>query len=423
MSGYVYRERSQESIHRRAVAKGGDFAGYLDEQFPIYQVRDGQNWIRPLPPTWDNAEHYGYEVWVHYRVGGNTDCLCLRIMKGEKCPVCQGIARLTQQYGEETQEIKDAKAKKRVIMWVVDRFAEDTGPQIFPMAQTLDQNIVKISQDIRTGAYTLIDHPQNGHDVIFDKSGSGRNTDYGGERLDPNPSAINPAYIDYIVQHPIPSVLIWRDYQEVKALYEGGVGGDEEPSYGAGPSNGQWVSPPPDAGGWQPPAQGMPPGPGMRQPPQQQIQRRPPGGPAPGGPQRTAPAGGGGPRPPQGPRAPMGRPPQMAPAAPTPGGWQRAPSGPQRRPMTPPPQAQQPPQQYTQEEYPQQEEYPPVDPNQFDRYDPTQYQGPGTYDNSAAPPANQFPAFSGAPGSGGPAQGDGSATGAAAALRQRFQQR
>ena len=78
---FEYKKRSQEALDKRATQQGGDFQGFLLDDFRTYAVKKGDNWIRFLPPTFDGATHYGMDVWVHYGIGpDNASAICIASM-------------------------------------------------------------------------------------------------------------------------------------------------------------------------------------------------------------------------------------------------------------------------------------------------------------------------------------------------------
>lgn len=219
---FVYRERSQAAIHDRANRQGGDFQGYIKDEFKIYKPRDGENCIRILPATWD-SDHYGMNVHVHWGVGPeNASVLCLRKMRGERCPVCEEVTAL-ERIGD-TETAKDMGERLSVLTWILDRKDEAAGPQLWGMPFTkVDLEIQKQSQDRQSGVYFVVDNPYEGYDIYFDKSGKQRNTDYKGVQLARNPTSVDQIYLDYIAEVPVPDTLIWRDYDTIKNLLYGGV--------------------------------------------------------------------------------------------------------------------------------------------------------------------------------------------------------
>lgn len=222
---FQYRARKADDWDKRANQQGGDFQGFITDEYRVYQVRKGENWIRILPPTWDDPTHFGFEVYVHYSIGPEKAAvLCLAKQPHPTegtvgpCPICEARARAAKVGDTELED--ELKFNRRVMVWVLDRKEEEKGPLIWPMSWTMDRDIVKQARDRRTGEILLIDHPDDGYDVMFDKDGEGIKTKYTGIQLARRPSSVDAQHLDFIEGAPLPYVLRWRDYDEVKKLYD-----------------------------------------------------------------------------------------------------------------------------------------------------------------------------------------------------------
>ena len=80
--------RTKEQIDKRARQSGGLKDWFIPEEIKTFTPKEGGkgNIIRILPPAWDDADHYGYDIYAHFGVGGeNSAYLCLKKMKNEKC--------------------------------------------------------------------------------------------------------------------------------------------------------------------------------------------------------------------------------------------------------------------------------------------------------------------------------------------------
>lgn len=228
---FQYRKRSAEAWDKRANQSGGEFEGFLKEEFKVFKGKKGSNAIRILPPTFENADHYGIDIYVHYSVGpANASVLCLQNMKDERCPLCEARNRALK-IGD-TDDAKSLKAGKRVLVWLIDRNDEDQGPVLWAMPYTLDREFSVLAKDRQTGTILALDDPDEGFDIYFERNGEGMTTKYEGKQLARRPSQIPDAPLDFIEDRPLPSVLIWRSYDEVKDLFEGGP----EPASAAAPS-------------------------------------------------------------------------------------------------------------------------------------------------------------------------------------------
>jgi hypothetical protein len=223
---FKYRERSQEAAQKRSEG-GGDFKGFILDEFKTYSPKKGENEIRILPPTWDGAAHYGMDIFVHYGIGPDrASVLCNYKMFGEKCKICE--ERMQAEKDGDEQLKKDLRIVKRVLMWLIDRKNEDAGVLAYAAPWTLDKDFVKASKDRTTGKYLPIDHPDEGYDIYFDKSGEKDRTEYDGVGTAKRPSSVATKFLDYIEEHPLDTILQRRSYDDVVALYEGAaaVGGD-----------------------------------------------------------------------------------------------------------------------------------------------------------------------------------------------------
>lgn len=227
---FQYQSRPAEAWAKRE--QGKSFEGFIRDEFQTYTPKK-ENWIRYLPPTWDNPTHYGLDVFVHYGVGpSNASVLCLKRMRGENCPVCEAHDRATEAGRPDADQLR---ATRRVLVWIVDRKAELDGgvnykKQPIAWAQPatkVDQEVAKQCRDRFTGELYQIDNPDSGNDVMFEKTGdSMTNTVYGGFQVAKKPTSVDDAYLEFILAHPLPSILNWRSYEEVQSLFEGQFAGE-----------------------------------------------------------------------------------------------------------------------------------------------------------------------------------------------------
>lgn len=233
MAKFKYRARDESQWERRANQKGSGQTGIILADYQIYQPKKGDNWVRILPPTWDDPDHYGIDVYVHYGIGPDrASVLCLQNMRDQPCPLCEARGR-AERAGDEDL-VGQLKPSKRVLVWVLDRKDEQKGPQVWAMPWTLDRDICKISRDKRTGEVFMVDHPDEGYDITFEREGEPPAVKYVGLQLSRRPSSVPQEALDYVEQHPVHETLSWRDYDDVKALYEGATGqrDDDAPKQG-----------------------------------------------------------------------------------------------------------------------------------------------------------------------------------------------
>jgi hypothetical protein len=251
MAGFKYQRRDPAEIEKRATQQGGEFQGIIVDEVKTYSVKKGDNFVRILPPTWKAPKNWGYDVWVHYSVGPEkATVLCLAKMpEHQACPICE--ARAAAERAGDEERMSDLRAIRRVVVWMIDKKEPEKGPMIWAMPWTLDRDIAAACKDAETGAVYYCDDPDKGYNISFTKTGEGRNTQYGGVQLSRKASSVDQADLGIAIAVPVPETLVWRDYDEVLALYEGPTGGkkrkpaddvDDAPA----PRGGRRAAPPPE---------------------------------------------------------------------------------------------------------------------------------------------------------------------------------
>lgn len=215
-SGFKYRERTSEDVKKRAEQQGGQFDSIVKSGIDRWRPKDGENAIRILPPTWGDHDHYGFDIWLHSFVGADKSTyLCPQKMNNEPCPICK-LEREAKAAGED-DEAKQLRASRRVAVWILDRDEDNPTPALWDMSWSMDKDIAALSQNKRTGKVLLIDHPDEGYDITFNRTGKGLNTRYVGLAVDRDPSPISDdedeqeRIKDYIQENPIPDVLNFYD--------------------------------------------------------------------------------------------------------------------------------------------------------------------------------------------------------------------
>src|SRR5882672_7315340 len=130
---FTYTQRTKEDIKERANSRGGSFDSFIKPQYKMYKVREGKNVVRILPPTWEKPKHYGFDIWVNYGIGAdNQSYLSLSKMKNQKDPIAE--ARTVASREGDDNLARALQARQRILMWVIDRQAEDEGPQLWAAA-------------------------------------------------------------------------------------------------------------------------------------------------------------------------------------------------------------------------------------------------------------------------------------------------
>ena len=232
-SKFKYKARTQEQVEKRLNRTGGSFQGFLHDDYKTFKAAVGDNSVRFLPPTWDDAEHWGYEVHVHYGIGPDrASVICPAKMYNKKCPICEAYAAAKKEGDEEAA--KELAPRLQVVSWVVNMKDTSAGPMLWSMGFRMDSDFIKLTRDPESGALLQVDNPEEGFNVHFQRQGTTvKDTRYSGLIVARKPSAIEEAWLEYAVAHPVPSTLVKRDYDEIKALYEGAgsaIDDDDKPA-------------------------------------------------------------------------------------------------------------------------------------------------------------------------------------------------
>ena len=226
---FQYQQRGKDAIKERANQSGGDFDTIIKPQYKVYKVREGKNLLRILPPTWDKAKHYGYDIHINYGIGAdNQKYLSLSKMKGEPDPLHEARRKAERDGDEEVS--RALRPNKRVLMWVIDRLDEDEGPQLWDAPVSLDKGIAGASFDDDTNEIMYIDDPEEGCDVRFHREGTGLKTKYPGEKIKILPKgpvhedeAQQGEWLDYVNENPVPDCLQYYSYDHIAEVFNGNV--------------------------------------------------------------------------------------------------------------------------------------------------------------------------------------------------------
>lgn len=226
---YQYQERSAADTKKRSSQGANDFDKILKDHIKMWKPNDGDNRIRILPPTWKDAKHFGLDIYVHYAVGPDRQSyLCLSKMKGEADPIAE--EREIARRDDDEKYAKDLEAKRRVLVYLIDRDHPKDGVQAWSMPWTVDRDIVKVSVDKSNGEVLPIDHPEEGYDIEFEKKGAKDRTEYLGVAIARRSTALgDDAWLDYAMDNPLPDQLNFFDYDHIAKVF-GGTGAHKEKS-------------------------------------------------------------------------------------------------------------------------------------------------------------------------------------------------
>lgn len=221
---FTYQRRDAGDLRKRAEQTGGSFDSIFNKAVDTFKPKVGSNTVRFIPPTWENAKHYGYDIFVHSYVGADESTyLCPRKMLNKECPICEAWED-ARKSGDQDEE-KALKPTQRVLCYVVDRDGDEAKPLVWNMSWSQDRDIAALA-DTRQGAL-WIDDPEEGYDVTFQRKGQQLNTRYFGTQIDRQSSPLvekqrdQDSLLDDVQETPLPSLLKFYPVEHLEKVISG----------------------------------------------------------------------------------------------------------------------------------------------------------------------------------------------------------
>ncbi len=243
--GFKYQKRTKDTLKERANMKGGNYDSYIKPKFKQWKPKEGKNVIRILPPTWDDARHYGLDIFVNYSIGADNQAYLSLGKHGKGADPIEEARREAQKEGEKKLADK-LRPSQRILYWIIDRMDEDEGPLLWAAPFTFDKALSNLCIDEDTKDVIFIDDPAKGRDVRFYREGTALNTTYDASKMkvlkDSNiheDEDIEGEWLDFINENPLPEVLNFYEYDHIKAVFDGQAApdddeDDEKPARGRG---------------------------------------------------------------------------------------------------------------------------------------------------------------------------------------------
>ena len=231
---FRYQRRAPDTMKARANQSTGNFDTIFKQQFKVWKPKEGKNIIRILPPTWEDADHFGMDIYVNYNIGADKQqYLSLSKMLGEPDPLAE--AKREAERDGDKDLAKDLSPSKRLLYWLIDRNDEDEGPQLWAPPVGFDKDVANVCYDEDTKEVVFIDDPENGCDLKFVKEGTGLKTKYPGSQMKlmkPSPlcddEAIQEDWLAFIQENTLKDVLNFYSYEHIKMTFNGQAGRDKD---------------------------------------------------------------------------------------------------------------------------------------------------------------------------------------------------
>jgi hypothetical protein len=228
---FDYKPPTFEEAKKLSEKRGGLFDAIVKRDGPRFlKPKNGDNFIRIMPPTWENAKHYALEVKIHRNIGvDNASYLCLReneFSPEKDCPICEERNELARRKVAQ-KDIDDLRANTNMLVYLIDRHNESQGPQLWGMSHRSDAEILSQSLEKRQAVYLPIAHPIDGYDVEFTREGEGLMTRYRGFKVSRASSPITDdadkmdEWLHYIEDNTIPELCQFFYYDHIKLVLTG----------------------------------------------------------------------------------------------------------------------------------------------------------------------------------------------------------
>ncbi len=223
---FSYKKRDASTVRKRA--QGGNAKDpFIKSTCPatFFKPKEGQSKLRLMPPTWEDADSFGYDIYVHYGVGpDNVAYLDRSRHLNEADPITEEY-EVALNSGDE-EYAKELRSAHRVLCYVMDQKDPNKTIYLWSMPQTVDKDIALQSYDQDTQETLSVDDPDDGYDIILTREGSGRNTKYTVQIARRSSSIeITDEMLELIEDHPIPEILQFYDYDHIAKTFNGGGGG------------------------------------------------------------------------------------------------------------------------------------------------------------------------------------------------------
>jgi hypothetical protein len=232
--GFKYQKRTKDTLKERANMKGGNYDSYIKPKFKQWKPKEGKNVIRILPPTWDNARHYGLDIFVNYSIGADNQAYLSLGKHGKGADPIEEARREAQKEGEKKLADK-LRPSQRILYWIIDRMDEDEGPLLWAAPFTFDKALSNLCIDEDTKDVIFIDDPAKGRDVRFYREGTALNTTYDASKMKVlkesnihEDEGLENEWLDFIAENSLPEVLNFYEYDHIKAVFDGQAAPDDD---------------------------------------------------------------------------------------------------------------------------------------------------------------------------------------------------
>lgn len=144
----------------------------------FWKPEEGTNTVRLLPPK--IGQKMFMKVWQHFveLPGKKFSVNCPRMMLNKSCPICSKADELKATgLAADRDAAYSLFARQRIFANVIDRDAEDKGPQTWGFGKKIYEQLINLRKNPKIGGDFA--NPEKGYDLIVERKGKTKNdTEY-----------------------------------------------------------------------------------------------------------------------------------------------------------------------------------------------------------------------------------------------------
>ena len=161
---------------------------FIQSELPQFRPRDGENFIRIVPPLEDDplAGAWGVDLITHY-IEGHGWLLSPKSLDASEHDPVDDLIRELRKIDPELEDM--VKTSRKTVMHVLDFNADERVGvlKLWGAPPTLVDDFVKAAKDKRSGRTHSLEDPDNGLPLSFDKTGTSLQTRYSAVQLERDP--------------------------------------------------------------------------------------------------------------------------------------------------------------------------------------------------------------------------------------------
>lgn len=171
-------------------------APYIQSELDQFIPLEGDNCIRIVPPLADDnmATLFGLDIWAYY-VGGKAFLDPRTFDPSATNPAFEEYKKLKL---TDPEEAKKLSGTKRTLMFILDLNNGDDKAELklWLAPPSLIDDIIRVAKNKRTGELIALEDPDDGRPVFFERTGTGRNTEYKGVAIDQEKLPLDDSLLD-----------------------------------------------------------------------------------------------------------------------------------------------------------------------------------------------------------------------------------